>query len=129
MEIYRTFYCLVESFGNLVSYQEIRTMILFVISQDETLVRLQYNRSVTWKPADTFGMSCDADVSKYASDEQTCNFPIVPWNYLPRQLTILPLVDHVNMARYVPHNLWEIKDTAVWKPYLTTRCIGFHVHL
>jgi len=50
--------------------------------------------------------------------EQTCNFPIVPWNYLPRELTILPLADHVNMDRYVPHNVWDIKDTAVWKPYV-----------
>ena len=89
-----------------------------VIYSDETLVRLQYNGSVTWKPADTFGISCTADVSKYPFDEQTCNFPIVPWNYLPRELTILPLADHVNMDRYVPHNVWEIKDTAVWKPYV-----------
>jgi hypothetical protein len=81
-------------------------------------VRLQYNGSVTWKPADTFGISCEADVSKYPFDEQTCNFPIVPWNYLPRELTILPLADHVNMDRYVPHNVWEIKGTAVWKPYV-----------
>ena len=36
---------------------------------------------------------------------------------MPRELTILPLADHVNMDRYVPHNVWEIKDTAVWKPY------------
>ena len=89
-----------------------------VIYSDETLIRLQYNGSVTWKPADTFGISCEADVSKYPFDEQTCNFPIVPWNYLPRELTILPLADHVNMDRYVPHNVWEIKGTAVWKPYV-----------
>jgi hypothetical protein len=89
-----------------------------VIYSDETLIRLQYNGSVTWKPADTFGISCEADVSKYPFDEQTCNFPIVPCNYLPRELTILPLADHVNMDRYVPHNVWEIKGTAVWKPYV-----------
>jgi hypothetical protein len=89
-----------------------------VIYSDETLIRLQYNGSVTWKPADTFGISCEADVNKYPFDEQTCNFPIVPWNYLPRELTILPLADHVNMDSYVPHNAWEIKDTAVWKPYV-----------
>jgi len=89
-----------------------------VIHNDETLIRLQYNGSVTWKPADTFGISCEADVSQYPFDEQTCYFPIVPWNYLPRELSILPLADHVNMDRYVPHNVWEIKDTAVWKPYV-----------
>jgi len=49
-----------------------------VIYTDETLVRLQYNGSVTWKPADTYGISCEADGSKYPFDEQTCNFPIVP---------------------------------------------------
>lgn len=91
---------------------------LSVIYSDETLIRLQYNGSVTWKPSDTFGISCEADVSKYPFDEQTCHFPIVPWNYLPRELTILPLADHVNMDGYVPHNVWEIKDTAVWKPYV-----------
>jgi nicotinic acetylcholine receptor alpha-7 len=69
-----------------------------------------------WKPADTFRISCEADVSKYPFDEQTCNFPIVPWNYLPRELTILPLADHVNMECYIPHNVWEIKYTTVWKP-------------
>ena len=42
----------------------------------------------------------------------------MPWNYLPRELPILPLADHVNMDRYVPHNAWDIKDTAVWKPYV-----------
>ena len=42
----------------------------------------------------------------------------MPWNYLPRELPILPLANHVNMDRYVPHNVWEIKDTAVWKPYV-----------
>jgi hypothetical protein len=89
-----------------------------IIYSDETLILLQYNGSVTWKPSDTFGISCEADVSKYPFDEQTCNFPIVPWNYLPRELTILPLADHVNMDSYVPHNAWEIKDTAVWKPYV-----------
>ena len=36
---------------------------------------------------------------------------------MPRELTILPSADHVNMNRYGPHNVWEIKDTAVWKPY------------
>ena len=89
-----------------------------VIYSDETLIRLQYNGTVTWKPADTFGISCEADVSKYPFDEQTCNFPIVPWNYLPRELNILPSADHVNMNRYVPHNVWEIKGTAVWKFYV-----------
>ena len=89
-----------------------------VIYNDETLIRLHYNGSVTWKPADTFGTSCAAEVSKYPFDEQTCNFPIAPWIYLPRELNILPLANHVNMDRYVPHNVWEIKDTAVWKPYV-----------
>jgi len=28
------------------------------------------------------------------------------------------LVDHVNMDRSVPHSVWEIKDTVVWKPYV-----------
>ena len=41
-----------------------------VISNDETLVRLQYNESGTWKPADTFGISCEANVSQYPFDEQ-----------------------------------------------------------
>ena len=98
---------------------------LSVIYSDETLVRLQYNGSVTWKPADTFGISCTADVSKYPFDEQTCNFPIIPWDYLPRELTILPLADHVNMDRYVPHNVWEIKGTAVWKPYVERQEVLF----
>ena len=38
----------------------------------------------------------------------------MPWNYLPRELSILPLADHVNMER----NVWEIKYTIVWKPYV-----------
>ena len=41
-----------------------------VIYNDETLVRLQYNGSVTWKSADTFRISCEADVSKYPFDEK-----------------------------------------------------------
>lgn len=95
--------------------------------EEETFVRLYYDGFVSWDTGSNFEISCSVDVSRYPFDEQKCILPIVSYNYLPTELTILPLTSGVKFDLHIPHNIWDLKDVSMQHFDWHKQFLYFHI--
>jgi hypothetical protein len=90
-------------------------------------VRVYFSGSVSWIPPVLVESTCDADVTYYPFDSQTCVIRYYIPGFYPPDLDLSP--GTVNMMQYDQNNLWDITGTSLTT---TTNSYGFqefHIQL
>lgn len=85
-----------------------------VISLEESTVSLYENGDATWSPADSFQMACDADVSYYPFDSQTCQMMVLPWQYDANEIRILIQSYTVDTTYYSENPQWDYVSSTLY---------------
>ncbi|CAC5418830.1 CHRNN [Mytilus coruscus] len=85
-----------------------------VISLEDSTVALYENGDAFWSPADSFQMACDADVSYYPFDSQTCQMMVVPWQYDANEIVILIQSYTVDTTYYSENPQWDYVSSTLY---------------
>ncbi|XP_063431277.1 neuronal acetylcholine receptor subunit beta-3-like [Mytilus trossulus] len=84
-------------------------------NQDHSVMRVQSNGVVTWTPGDNYNIVCNADVSRYPFDTQSCSLLILPWGYTFGEINVIPTYDYVVQWWFTEQHTWELIETSVVK--------------
>ncbi|XP_062600741.1 acetylcholine receptor subunit beta-like [Saccostrea cucullata] len=109
----------VPKFVNLNPYHTLKRVGL-----DDMDCELKYNGRVDFRPPDLFESTCDADVTYYPFDKQSCSLLYYIPGYNTADVIILTESSNFNMNLYNPNGLWEVIDTS-----LTVETNSFNVQI
>ncbi|XP_063410370.1 neuronal acetylcholine receptor subunit alpha-5-like [Mytilus trossulus] len=85
-----------------------------VISLEDSTVSLYEDGDATWSPADNFQMACDADVSYFPYDSQTCQMMVIPWQYDANEIRILIQSNTVDTTYYSENPQWDYVSSTLY---------------
>jgi hypothetical protein len=78
-----------------------------IISMTDSTIKV-YNNGVAYcHPAGNYEMSCDADVSFFPFDSQTCEMWILPWQQSPSEIKIVLPQSTIDMSYYSKNPQWD----------------------
>ncbi|OWF51934.1 Neuronal acetylcholine receptor subunit alpha-6 [Mizuhopecten yessoensis] len=102
--------------------------------KDGVSIRVKYNGALMWVTGDTFVIYCDADVTYYPVDSQTCSINMITWNSYPFEVTF----DKVGADTTFERNFsagnpsWDVKDitmTTTINPGIATTVLSVNIKL
>ena len=84
------------------------------LRQDHLTILLQYNGVCTWFAIQSFEVVCDADVTKYPFDTQTCELHFHIWGYNSHEIDLVISSSEIDLSLYVENSIWEIRDATIY---------------
>ncbi|XP_060077117.1 acetylcholine receptor subunit alpha-like [Ylistrum balloti] len=63
-----------------------------------------------WEPANIFDTICNADISYYPFDDQTCEIAVFVAGYNSQQIRLQPTSTKIGLRFYVENPVWELLD-------------------
>ena len=88
------------------------------LRQDHLTIPLQYNGVCTWFAIQSFEVVCDADVTKYPFDTQTCELHFNIWGYNSHEIDLVISSSEIDLSLYVENSIWEIRGATLISPSL-----------
>lgn len=85
-----------------------------VISLQQSTIRVFSDGSAYWYPADSYQMSCDADVSYFPFDSQTCEIWLLPWDHGASEINVTLTQTTVDLSSYNPNPTWDYVSSNVY---------------
>ncbi|OWF50251.1 Neuronal acetylcholine receptor subunit alpha-6 [Mizuhopecten yessoensis] len=78
---------------------------------DDFYIRYLYTGLATWNPVDVFEVSCDADVTFYPFDSQSCKLLFTTWFYRPTEISFNVLNSELDLGMFTENSIWELMST------------------
>lgn len=85
-----------------------------------------YTGNALWIPGDNYDTPCEADVTYYPFDHQTCSFQFSAWTQIPTDIELTTTKDTLGLGLYSINPMWDITDTKIAKD---KNEFGSYVHL
>ncbi|WAR09727.1 ACHB-like protein [Mya arenaria] len=85
---------------------------LEVFSDVNTLVRLNSAGTARWTPGGVFETSCEADITYYPLDTQTCSIVLTTWSYTSNEITLSFDDDPFILDNFSENGEWELLETS-----------------
>jgi hypothetical protein len=79
-----------------------------VISDHNSLMRIDQLGLVTWTPAGIYETSCEADITYYPMDTQTCSVILSTWAYTATEIELLLASSPIDMSYFSANGEWEL---------------------
>ncbi|CAC5413489.1 CHRNA7 [Mytilus coruscus] len=80
-----------------------------IIYEDHNVKRVHHNGQIEWFPSDSFDIACQADVTNYPFDMQTCTLAIVLSVYDEKEVILWPTAFLTDW--FIPHKTWDLVET------------------
>ncbi|XP_062614304.1 acetylcholine receptor subunit beta-type unc-29-like [Saccostrea cucullata] len=91
---------------NINAYNE-----LTEIGSSNMDLRIENNGAITWVTPNIFESTCDADMSYYPFDSQTCTLRFYIPGFMPSEITFTIPENSINMHEYSKNSLWDVTNT------------------
>ncbi|KAL4217015.1 hypothetical protein ACF0H5_023471 [Mactra antiquata] len=85
---------------------------LSVFSDENTLIRVASSGTAIWTPGGIFETSCDADVTYYPLDTQTCSIVLTTWAYTANEVNIELSSEPIVMDHFSENGEWELIESS-----------------
>ncbi|XP_052812727.1 acetylcholine receptor subunit beta-like isoform X2 [Mya arenaria] len=85
---------------------------LEVFSDVNTLIRLNSVGAGIWTPGGVFETSCEADITYYPLDTQTCSIILTTWSYTSNEITLSFDDDAFILDNFSENGEWELLETS-----------------
>ncbi|XP_069114774.1 neuronal acetylcholine receptor subunit alpha-7-like [Argopecten irradians] len=72
-----------------------------------------HNGHVFWSPPDVFEVTCQADVTFYPFDEQTCSLYFGVYMHTELEVVLDLPARGINLRHYTTNSLWDLKHTSM----------------
>lgn len=92
---------------------------LGVISDDNVLLQISHDGSVTWAPPMMYIVHCEIDVTYYPYDQQKCSIELTSWGFSNKELQLSHLFTGISLEDYRENGEWEVTKTDVSTSILT----------
>ena len=90
-----------------------RISSLKVISDPTMPMRIRGRGGVIeWNPGGIFKFACDADITYYPFDYQTCYMSVTSWIYTTEEITLRSVRTSVSLKQYVSNGAWDLVNTS-----------------
>uniref|UniRef100_A0A8W8M8T8 Neuronal acetylcholine receptor subunit alpha-6 n=1 Tax=Magallana gigas TaxID=29159 RepID=A0A8W8M8T8_MAGGI len=80
----------------------------------ELAIGVKNSGECSWFALNTFDVVCDADVTKYPFDSQTCSLKFYIWGYRSNELKAMFLTPKVQFSLFSENGIWEVTDSATY---------------
>lgn len=80
----------------------------------ELAIGVKNSGECSWFALNTFDVVCDADVTKYPFDSQTCSLKFYIWGYRSNELKAMFLTPKVQFGLFSENGIWEVTDSATY---------------
>lgn len=87
---------------------------LVEVGHSDMSVRLDSNGHISWVSPNIFESTCDADLSYYPFDLQTCSLRFYIPGYLQTEVLIVPIRPTMSMSEYSQNALWDVVETQIY---------------
>ena len=84
------------------------------LRQDRLTIHLQYSGMCAWFAIQSFEVVCNADVTKYPFDIQTCALRFYVWGYYSHEIDLVISSSEIDLSLYVENSIWEIRDATIY---------------
>ncbi|XP_061164457.1 acetylcholine receptor subunit beta-like [Saccostrea echinata] len=81
------------------------------LGSDSLSVRVYNSGAISWIPPVLIESTCDADVTYYPFDSQTCVMRFYVPGYYPNDIIFSPGSSEADMFQYEENNLWKVTNT------------------
>ncbi|WAR09698.1 ACHE-like protein, partial [Mya arenaria] len=85
---------------------------LEVFSDVNTLIRLNALGTARWTPGGVFETSCEADITYYPLDTQTCSIVLTTWSYTSSEISLSFDDDPFILDNFSENGEWELIETS-----------------
>ncbi|XP_056000813.1 neuronal acetylcholine receptor subunit alpha-3-like [Ostrea edulis] len=100
---------------NMLNYNSLQA-----IGHNDLNLRLDYTGSITWFVPNLFESTCDADLSFYPFDSQTCFLRFYVPGFMPSEIEFYSPNQRMDLSQYSTNGLWDVTETTV---YTTTNSL------
>ncbi|XP_076109096.1 neuronal acetylcholine receptor subunit alpha-3-like [Mytilus galloprovincialis] len=97
-----------------------------ILYKDDSVKRVHYTGQIDWFPSDAFDISCQADVTDYPFDTQTCTIAFVLSAYDEKEVILWPTAFITEW--FVPHKTWDLIETNLTR-IASPQVANFHIKL
>ncbi|XP_033762731.1 acetylcholine receptor subunit beta-type unc-29-like [Pecten maximus] len=80
---------------------------------DTLPVRFNQSGDAVWEPGDVFETSCDAKISKFPFDVQTCTIDIFPYGNLENEINFTST--GIDQSNYEKNGVWDIVTISIFE--------------
>lgn len=84
------------------------------IGHSDMNLRLESNGLISWVIPNLFESTCDADLSYYPFDTQTCILRFYIPGFLPTEINLMAPRGTMDMAEYSENSLWDVTETKIY---------------
>ncbi|XP_060068265.1 acetylcholine receptor subunit beta-type lev-1-like [Ylistrum balloti] len=81
------------------------------IGNDELHISVTYTGKVRWDIPVKFMSLCDADVTYYPSEKQSCGLTLLPWGYSSNLVQLNTTGSTLDTAKYEENSIWTLVST------------------
>ncbi|CAC5413493.1 CHRNA7 [Mytilus coruscus] len=97
-----------------------------ILYKDDSVKRVHSTGQIDWFPSDSFDISCQADVTDYPFDTQTCTLAFVLSTYDEKEVILWPTAFITEW--FVPHKTWDLVETNMTR-VPSPQVANFHMKL
>jgi hypothetical protein len=72
------------------------------------LMRIENTGLVTWTPSGIYETSCEADISYYPMDTQTCSVILSTWAYTETEIELILSTPAIDMSYFSANGEWDL---------------------
>lgn len=84
------------------------------VGHSDLNVRLESSGCLTWVSPNIFESTCDADLSYYPFDYQTCFLRFYIPGFMPNEVDLVPVRQTMDLVEYIENALWDVTETKVY---------------
>lgn len=84
------------------------------VGHSDMNVRLESSGCLTWVLPNIFESTCDADLSYYPFDYQTCFLRFYIPVFMPNEVDLVPVRQTMDLVEYIENALWDVTETKVY---------------
>ncbi|CAG2245545.1 unnamed protein product [Mytilus edulis] len=99
---------------------------LKILYKDDSVKRAHSTGQMDWFPSGSFDITCQADVSDYPFDTQTCTLAFVLSGYSDKEVILWPTAFMTDW--YVPHKTWDLVEVNMTRTAFP-QVANFHMKL
>ena len=99
---------------------------LKILYKDDSVKRAHSTGQMDWFPSGSFDITCQADVSDYPFDTQTCTLAFVLSGYSDKEVILWPTAFMTDW--YVPHKTWDLVEANMTRTAFP-QVANFHMKL
>ncbi|OWF50205.1 acetylcholine receptor subunit beta-type lev-1-like [Mizuhopecten yessoensis] len=82
-----------------------------IIGDEDMPLSIYYTGVVLWSPPGTISSTCNADVTYYPFDLQTCLLRFMPWGYTTAEIQINAISSTLSLSIFSQNPTWELTST------------------